>query len=398
MRALSRSQARRIALAAQGFAEAPAVGRVDVRHLRRVLGQVQLLQIDSVNVLARSHYLPLFSRLGPYPARLLDDLAYGRREVFEHWAHAASFVPVDQHPLLRPRMRRCAIPDRQEASLAAAEPGYVEAVVAEIAARGPLQASELADPGDRSGPWWGWAKGKIACEWLFAQGRLAVSARRGFTRVYDLAERVLPRGVLDAPTPTEEEADRAMLLLAARAHGVGTAGDLADYYRLKVQRARRVLDDLVREGLLEQVEVQGWDERAYLHPQARLPRQVDAAALLSPFDSLVWCRDRIERLFGFRYRLELYVPAHRRVHGYYVLPFLHGEELCARVDLKADRAAGVLRVPGVWLEDGADADATAGVLAGELERMAQWLDLDAVHVAGGGDLASALAGWVGRAG
>jgi uncharacterized protein len=398
MRALSLTQARRIALAAQGFADPRPAGRVDVRHLRRVLGRVHLLQIDSVNVLARSHYLPLFSRLGSYPDRLLDDLAYRRREVFEYWGHAASFVPVDQHRLLRHRMGRCAVPGRQEAALAAAEPGYVEAVEAEIAARGPLAASELSDPGDRGGPWWGWAKGKVACEWLFGQGRLAVAERRGFTRVYDLAERVLPAEVLAAPTPSEEEADRAMLLLAARAHGVGTAADLADYYRLPPRRIRRRLDDLVHEGELERVEVEGWDEGAYLHPGARLPRRMDAAALLSPFDSLVWCRERIERLFGFHYRLELYVPPPRRVHGYYVLPFLHGETLAGRVDLKADRAAGVLRVPAAWREPDADPADTARVLASELQAMAGWLGLAGVALDGGGDLAGPLAGWVAHAG
>jgi uncharacterized protein len=394
MRALTSSQARRIALAAQGFADPRPPGRVDVRHLRRVLRRVQLLQIDSVNVLVRSHYLPLFSRLGPYPDGLLDDLAYRRREVFEYWGHAASLVPVEQHRLLRHRMRRCATPGREEAALAAAEPGYVDAVEAEIAARGPLQASELSDPGDRGGPWWGWAKGKIACEWLFGQGRLAVAERRGFARVYDLAERVLPPEVLAAPTPSEEEADRALLLLAARAQGVATAADLADYYRLPPGRIRRRLDDLVHEGLLERVEVEGWGEVAYLHPDARLPRRVDATALVSPFDSLVWRRERIERLFGFHYRLELYVPAPRRVHGYYVLPFLHGETLAGRVDLKADRAAGVLRVPAAWREPGADPAGTARALASELQRMARWLGLTGVVIDGGGDLADPLAGWV----
>jgi uncharacterized protein len=385
------AQARRVALAAQGLAAPRPSGSLDIRHLRRSLRQLGALQIDSVNVVARAHLLTLHARLGDVDPALLDAAAYRRGELFEYWAHEAAYVPAALHPLLRWRMaERQAHPGARVRSLLAQEPGYLDAVRAELAACGPLTASELADPGDRSGPWWGWAKGKVALERLFATGEVAIAGRRGFTRVYDLTERVIPAVVLAEPTPPPEEAQRALLLLAARSQGVATADDLADHFRLRLPRARPLLAELVRDGRLAEVRVDGWDAPAYLHPDATVPRRVEARALLCPFDPVVWYRPRAERLFGFRYRIEIYTPAERRVHGYYVLPFLLGDRLVARVDLKADRAARRLRVLGAFTESHARSGGVAPALAAALREMASWLALDEVEVSDRGDLAPAL--------
>jgi uncharacterized protein YcaQ len=273
--------------------------------------------------------------------------------------------------------------------LATEKPGFVRAVLAEVAERGPLAASELTDPGPRRGPWWGWGDGKAALEWLFWTGEVAVAERRNFERRYDLTGRVLPPEVLASPTPPPEEAHRQLLVHAAGALGVATASDLADYFRIRVSEARPRVAELVEAGVLEAVEVEGWNRPAYLHTGARVPRRVEARALLSPFDSLVFERSRTERLFGFRFRLEVYVPAAQRVHGYYVLPFLLGEDLVARVDVKADRRRRVLLVPGAFAEPAAAAG-TAAHLVGELLRLASWLGLDDVEVGHRGDLAAAL--------
>lgn len=399
MSALARlrlADARRIALAAQGFTGfRRPMARVDRRHVGAVLDRVALFQIDSVNVVVRSHYLPLFSRVGPYPRPLLDRLVYRDRGLFEYWGHEASLLPVSMQPLLRWRMARARAGETWAgmARLARERPGFVRAVLDEVAERGPLSAGELSDPGHKHGPWWGWADGKRALEWLFWCGDVSVTTRRGFERVYDLTERVLPADVLAQPTPSEDVAHRALLLRAAAALGVGTAADLADYFRLNVPRARPRLRELVAAGELQAVEVDGWREPAYLHPAAARPRRVSARALLSPFDSLVWFRPRAERLFDFRYRLEIYTPAERRVYGYYVLPFLLGDRLVARVDVKADRQAGRLAVHAAHAEEGVDRAAVASELALELTLLAGWLGLGAgLAVAPAGDLGPALAG------
>ena len=394
---LSLAQARRIALGAQGFADARPQGRVDARHLRRTLDRIGILQIDSVNVLVRSYELPLFARLGPYPRPLLTDLVERRRELFEYWAHEASFVPVELHPLLRWRMEAAGTAAwGHRAWIKRDLPDYVAAVLAEVRAQGPIAASELMDGGEKSGPWWGWSKGKAALEWLFWAGEIT-SAGRGpnFERRYDVPERVLPKAVLDAPTPSIEEAHRQLLLRAAKHHGVGTVRDLADYFRIKVTTARPRLQELVEDGALVPVQVGDWKDVAYLHPDARRPRRISARALLSPFDSLVWERSRAERLFGARIRIELYTPAPKRVHGYYVLPFLLGDEIVARVDLKSDRKRSRLLVQSSFFEPSLAnatkrADEIATALAGELRLMAGWLELDQVEVAANGDLASTL--------
>jgi uncharacterized protein YcaQ len=388
--------ARRIALAAQGFAEPRPGGRVDLRHGRRLFDRLGLIQIDSVNVLTRSQELPVFARLGPHRRDLLP-LMVQRDHLFEYWAHEASLLPVEHHPLMRHRMERALNGAAAWPGLTRLwrdRPGYVEAVEQEVRDRGPLRAGELSDPGVKGGPWWGWNHGKQALEFLFWTGRLSAKRASNFERVYDVTERVIPPHVLAMPTPTETDARRELLAMSAKAHGIGTAADLCDYYRLKPTQTRHLLDELVEDGRLLPVTVEGWKDRAYLDPAARRPRRIEAQALLSPFDPVVWFRPRAERLFDFHYRIEIYTPAPKRVYGYYVLPFLLGDAIVARVDLKADRQAGVLRVQAAWREPGAP-DAIVGPLVDELRAMATWLALDSVSVAERGDLAGPLRAAIG---
>jgi len=391
---LSAAQARRIALAAQGFADPPGAREPDGWALRRVLDRVGLIQIDSVNVLSRAHYLPLFSRLGPYDTELLDRAAHrAPRKLFEYWGHEASLLPVTTQPLLRWRMERAGddawggmrrIVDQR--------PELVERVLEDVRDRGPIAASEVTE-GERparTGPWWDWSDVKRAFEWLFWSGQITSARRRGFERLYDLPERVLPRAVVEEPTPPIEDAQRELVRIASRAMGVAAEKDLRDYFRLPAADARPRVAELVEAGELWPVEVEGWTVPGYVHPEARVPRSVHARALVGPFDSLIWERPRVERVFGFRYRIEIYVPKPKRVHGYYVLPFLLGDRLVARVDLKADRAAGVLRVQASHAEPDAPPE-TAAELATELESMAGWLGLGGVAVQPRGDLAAPLA-------
>ena len=391
---ISLRTARRIALAAQGLAAPRRPTTVDRRHLRGVIARLGLLQIDSVNVVARAHEMPPFTRLGPYATETLYRMAYGRdRELFEYWAHEASYLPIDRHRLFRWRMARAEQGETWGglARLARERPDFIAGVLSEVEARGPVRAGELTDgPRERKAAMWDWSDAKKALEWLFWTGRVSVAERVRFERRYDIVERVLPADVLAAPTPTEEAAHRELLLLAAASHGIGTARDLADYYRLPILPARKRLSELAEDGALHAVEVEGWRDPAYLHPAATRPRKVAGAALLSPFDPLVWQRDRLERLFGFHYRIEIYVPAPQRRWGYYVLPFLLDGHLVARVDLKADRRAGGLLVLAAYTEDQADPEAVAAALASQLRSMARWLDLDAVDVAHRGDLSSHL--------
>jgi len=373
---LSAPEARRLALASQGFAEPRPDGEPGGWDLRRVLKRVGLLQIDSVNVLERAHYLPAFSRLGTYSHEALDRLSQrAPRRLFEYWGHEASLIPVEYQPLLRWRMERAAHDAWGGMRKVASErPELVAEVLAQVRDRGPLAASELtAERPRRSGPWWDWSDSKRALEWLFWSGRVTAARRRRFERLYDLPERVLPAKVLAAPTPAPDEAQRELLRIAARSLGVAAERDLRDYFRLSAAEAKPRLAELVEAGDLVEVEVEGWGRtRGYLWPGARIPRRVEATALLGPFDSLIWERSRVERIFGFAFRLEIYVPAPKRRHGYYVLPFLLGDRLVARVDLKADRAAGVLRLNALHLEPGAPAETTEALEA-ELRRLAGWL-------------------------
>ena len=381
---LSGAEARRIALAAQGFG-LPRPRRPGAAHLRRLVDRLGLFQIDSVNVLTRAHYLPAFARLGSYDRALLERDAWGprrSRRLFEYWAHEASLLPLELQPLLRWRMARA---ERGEIGyltlrrFAAERRVEADAVLARIAAEGPLAAGDFEDGSSRSG-WWEWSHTKHALEYLFWAGRITTATRRGsFARVYDLAERVFPPSVLDQPTPAEATAQRALIERSARALGIASAADLRDYFRLKPAEADHAIADLAEAGVLLPARVRGWNVKAWLHRDARSPRRVRGAALLAPFDPLVWERGRTERLFGFRYRIEIYVPQGKRTHGYYVLPFLLDEALVARVDLKSDRQAGVLRAHRVTLEPGAPSD-TIERLVAELEMMAGWLGLGAVAV------------------
>jgi uncharacterized protein len=392
---LSAAQARRIVLAAQGFVDPAPGGATDLRHLRRVLRRLHLIQMDSVNVLQRAHFMPLYSRLGPYPAALLERAAYRPpRELFEFWGHEASLIRVDLQPLFRWRMARA----REFAwgsmiRIVDEQPDLVAWVLDEVRERGPLTAAEIEhDAPRRTDHWgWNWSVVKQALEWLFYTGQVTAADRTtSFARRYDLPERVLPRAVLDAPTPAFEDAIRTLVELSARALGVAAEGDLRDYFRLPVAGFKQAVTELAEAGVLLPVTVQGWKRSAWLHAEARLPRRVRAATLVSPFDPLIWERARTERLFDMSYRIEIYVPAAQRLYGYYVLPFLHGDRLAARVDLKADRKAGVLQIPAAWLEPAADADETATALAAELRRLAGWLGLEAVAKPERGDFAGPL--------
>ena len=389
---LTQAQARRIAIVAQGFADPrPAPGAATMRHVQRVIDRVGIIQIDSVNVLTRSQYVPFFSRLGPYDARLLDRARdVGPRRLVEYWAHEASLIPPQTWALLNFRMKRARSDSWGGMQRVAREhPELVRAVFAEVASRGPLTCRQLESalahdlPRDRSEWGWNWSLVKSALEHLFWSGQISSAGRTSqFERRYASLERVLPKTVAaqsispDA-RPSDEEAFRQLLLIAARAHGVGTEQCLRDYFRLKPEQARPALRALVASGDLAPVSIDGWRRPAYLHKDARIPRRVHAEALLSPFDSLIWQRDRTGALFDFHYRLEIYVPADRRIHGYYVLPFLYGDTLVARVDLKADRAADTLRAQAIHWEPGAPPEARAA-LHRHLASMALWLGLGTV--------------------
>ena len=396
---MTTDEARRLALRAQGIDRPRPTGRVDRRHLRAMLDRVSILQIDSVNVLSRAHYVPAFSRFGAYDRSTLDAMAGRRSELFEYWAHVASLLPVDVHPLLRWRM------DEGHAwggprRVAQERPDLVAAVEAEVLASGPIAASAIGtaigEGTGRTEAWWGWNDTKSAVEYLFATGRISAKRSPTFERLYCAPDLAVPRRILDAPTPTERDAKRELVRLAARAHGVGTARDLADVWRLKTRETAELADELVADGVLETTAVDGWRDRAYRDPAIPLPRAVDVAALVSPFDSLMWERDRVARLHDFDYRIEIYVPAAKRRYGYYVYPFLLGDRYVARVDLKADRKAGRLLVRAAWAEPDlaardTDTDTVARALARELTTLATWLDLQAVEIEPKGDLAPHLA-------
>jgi uncharacterized protein len=376
---LSLAEARRIALAAQGFG-APRLEKVTAGRWLRTLDRLSLHQIDSVNVLVRAHYLPTFSRHGPYDRSMIDVAAWGgrkKRRLFEYWAHEASLLPLPLHPLLRWRMARA---DRGEAGwkglrlFAGERRAEAEGFLKRIRNEGPSAASDFEEKRGRSG-WWEWGEAKQALEWLFWSGHITTATRRGsFERVYDLTERVIPAEILALPTPDERHAQRALIERAAQALGVATAQDLRDYFRLGPSEARQAIASLLEGGVLEPVEVPGWTHLAYLYRDARRARRISSCALLAPFDPLVWERSRDLRLFDFHYRIEIYTPADKRQHGYYVLPFLLGDRLVARLDLKADRQGERLLVHAVHLEPHAPSDAMDAI-SEELGVLADWLGL-----------------------
>jgi uncharacterized protein YcaQ len=375
---LSLAEARRIALAAQSFVPEAAAPK-GVAALAKIVRRLGAVQIDSVNVLVRSHYLPVYSRCGSYAPALLERAAYdSNRALFEYWGHEASLLPVDLYPLFRWRMERARNGEgtwKRLRRYATSHKALVAAALEQIRERGALGASELADCGKSKGSWWGWSQGKEILEWLFWIGEVTTARRRNFERLYDLTERVLPEHVRTAPVPSPEQARRELMAVAARALGVATARDLRDYFRLPAEDAQVRVAELVEEGTLQPVMVEGWKQQAYMHVDAACPRRADVCALLSPFDSLIWERQRTERLFGFHFRLEIYTPVHKREHGYYVLPFLLGDRLVGRVDLKADRQSSRLEVRGGSVEAGVRVETVVEPLARELEQLAQWLGL-----------------------
>jgi uncharacterized protein YcaQ len=393
-------------VASQGFGPRPAKPTID--HLRRLAARIHAFQIDSVNVLARAHYVPAFARLGPYPVAALDALAYRKRELFEYWGHAACLLPLSLYPLLRYRMDKHA--EWTQKYMRSPRGAYMAKVYAEVAERGPLAAADLSSPGKRSGKWWGWSIGKSTLEHLFDIGLLAIAGRRGFERLYDVAERVIPRAVREAPAPPREQAMKELICLAAKACGVGTFNDLTEYFYIdrwgdrsapvprwanrKGRRAkpvaRRLLAELVEAGRLIPTRVAGWSEQAYVLPGVKVPRTVEARAFVTPFDSLVWDRARLRRLFGMDYTIEIYTPVAKRVYGYYVFPFLLDDEIVARCDLKADRERRVLMVQSAHLEPGQDARRVIPALTRELRELQAWLQLDHLEIGGRGDLAAKL--------
>jgi uncharacterized protein YcaQ len=380
---VSLALARRIALAAQGFGRSRPEA-VTARDLRATVARLGLHQIDSVNVLVRAHYLPAFSRLGAYDRGLLDRAAWGARRdrrLFEYWAHEASLLPLELHPLLRWRMARAERGEIGWGSLrayAGERRSEAAAILERVRSEGPLAASDFEEGRGRSG-WWEWGDTKRALEWLFWAGLITTATRRpSFERLYDVPEKVIPAAILELPTPAEAEAKRALVARAAAALGIAAETDLRDYFRLRPEETRTAVAELVEEGVLIPAEVEGWARTAYLHRDSRRPRRISGQALLAPFDPLVWERSRTERLFGFRYRIEIYTPAEKRVHGYYVLPFLLDEALVARVDLKADRRRSRLMMKGITLEPGAPPE-TGERLAAELRLLAGWLGLEGVE-------------------
>jgi uncharacterized protein YcaQ len=394
---LSSAAARRVALAAQGFGRERPFPRVTMRQVQATIDRIGLLQIDSVNVLARAHLLPLYSRLGPYDIGLLEKASSKRpRRLVEYWAHEASFVPPETHRLLRWRMDRADRDAWRTVRAAAEQPELLEDVIAEIGRSGPMTAGQVGaaiDPDhvpDKKNWGWNWPPVKSALEYLFWSGRISSAGRTSqFERLYDLPERVLPGHVHEAETPVQEEAIKGLIEISARAHGIGTARCLRDYFRLPARESKQAIEELAAEGRLVEAEVEGFSAPAWLHPETRRPRKVRARALLAPFDPLIFERRRLEELFGFHYRIEIYTPKEKRRHGYYVLPFLIDEQIAGRVDLKSDRDGSALLVQSAWVEPEAPAG-VASELADELKLMAGWLGLEAVNVRPKGDLAADL--------
>ena len=383
---LSIADARRIALAAQGFDTARPKTKATQRHVDALISRLGVIQIDSVNVLVRSQELPLFARLGNHDRNAIPR-ATQQQKLFEYWGHEAAHLPVDVHPLFRWKMKAARtgkIAHWGLTSFYEENKAFVRRTLKYVEQHGPTTARELSTRTEKKGTWWDWDEAKVALEYLFLTGEL-MSRGRGsdFARVYDLPERVLPQRIIDAPTPSEHEARKQLLVRSAIAQGVATAGDLADYYRQKLATVKPLIADLVEEGELRVVAVDGWAEKAFVHRAAKLPKQLHATALLSPFDSLVWCRPRNERLFNFHYRIEIYTPKEKRKFGYYVLPFMMNGEMVGRVDMKADRSRGELLAQRVHTEKGVKRSSINEALTAELAVMATWLGLDRVQIGRG---------------
>ena len=383
---LSIADARRIALAAQGFDTARPKTKATQRHVDALISRLGVIQIDSVNVLVRSQELPLFARLGNHDRNAIPK-ATEAQKLFEYWGHEAAHLPVDLHPLFRWKMnaaRTGKVTHWGLTSFYEENKAFVKRTLKHVTTNGPTTSRELSTRTEKKGTWWDWDEAKVALEYLFLTGQL-MSRGRGpdFARIYDTPERVLPQRVIDAPTPSEHDARKQLLVRSAIAQGVATASDLADYYRQKPAAVKPLIAELVEEGELRAVAVDGWTEKAFVHRDAKLPKQLHATALLSPFDSLVWCRPRNERLFNFHYRIEIYTPKEKRKFGYYVLPFMMNGQMVGRVDLKADRVNSKLLVHSVHTEKGVKRSNISDALDNELRAMASWLGLDKVAKSSG---------------
>ena len=392
---LTIAEARRIALHAQGFQGQTRDTKANWPKIAKAVDALHLLQIDSVNVLVRSHYLPLYARLGHYDMAALDKRSFDNdhRHFFECWAHEASLVPLALHPLMRWRMARARKGDGQYKGMdtfGQDNRAYLKSTLAFIAKNGPTRVRDIPGGGKSDGAWWGWSKGKLAVETLFDQGFVTTATRQGFERIYDVPERVIPPDILALPTPAEDDAFRELVAKSGEALGIATELDLRDYFRLPVAAFKNAFAATVESGILRPVRVEGWNQQAYLHHSAKLPRTAGATALLTPFDPLVWNRDRAERLFNFHYRIELYTPEAKRKFGYYVLPFLHGDTLAGRLCLKADRSTSTLMVNASHHEIGIAPFEIAPHLNAELVLISKWLGLQHVSIAKIGNLASAL--------
>ncbi len=378
--------AKRIAIAAQGFHRPRPMGKVDIRHFRRVFGDVGLVQLDSVQAICRSHYLVFFSRLGKYDQLKLDNWIWHSGEIFESWAHEASILPVGLEPFVRWKKNRARKGETWKGlyELANSQEKYVDDVMRQVSsAPSAIRASELTEPRNRSGPWWsGRSDGQKTLDWLFRIGQVAVKRDTKFSRSYVPFDSVIPNEISGFPDPLESDSIDELILTAARCNGISTVSDIADYFRMKPILVREALPFLLEQNKLLPVSVEGWDEKAYLHPSVPKPAKIESRALLSPFDSLVWCRPRLERLFHFKYRLEIYVPKEERKYGYYVLPFLLNENLVARVDIKTVRTEGKLLVKGIYLENGTDPEMVISELSKELIELSDFLDLPEVSIAG----------------
>ncbi|MGI8515893.1 MAG: winged helix-turn-helix domain-containing protein [Acidimicrobiia bacterium] len=391
MRTLSISQARRVALAAQGFADPRPTGKVMLRHMRRVIDRVGVVQIDSVNIVARAHYLPFFARLGNYPMKLLDQLAWGeKRELIEYWAHVAALIPIEDWPLFRHRMETWEV-FRSLTGYLEVHPGAMDEIRSRIRSEGAIRPAAIEKHHATGlGPWWEWSFAKSALEYLFFKGEVTIPNRINFARTYDLTERILPAEILNRSL-AEPEQRRELLRKSLRHLGVATFADLTDYYRQANAPCRTIVEEMVADGEAIEVRVEGWKDNVYLDPSASIPRSIKGVAFLCPFDPVVWFRPRTERLFDFHYRIEIYTPQPKRVFGYYVFPILFDGELVGRIDLKADRAASALLVRGAHIEKGQDPERLAPRINEELETMAEWLQLDDVVIEPNGGLAGALA-------
>ena len=392
---MSLDVAQRVALGAQGFADARPTGQIDRRHLRRVMGRLRVLQLDSIPIVARTQYMPFHSRLGPYDMSQLDQIAYHHDEWFEAWSHEASLLPVETEPLIRWTWDRARDGHTWKSlrEVADREPAYVQSVLDEVRERGAVTGGGLSDPrplkDDGSG-WWHRSLGVLALDWLFRIGELGIRRQGNFEKVFSPIEDIVPDIIRAQPTPTIDDAQRALSLSAVQALGVGTAADVADYFRLPIREIRGALGDLVEQGSVIPATVQGWSKPAFADPEARIPRSISGSTALSPFDPVVWKRDRAERLWDFAYKIEIYTPAAKRRYGYYVLPVMVDGDLVARMDVKTDREADVLRIKSCFAEEGHVNAQTAERVAEAVRDLRSFVGSSSIEVEKRGDLASLL--------